>query len=64
MQTGRSARDITALLSYAVFLIRLFGDPIQSVISPKPTTLLPVLPQPVFSSCHDQAVITHPPPFS
>lgn len=35
MGTGRSAGDITAILSFAVFLIRLFGDQIGSVIYTK-----------------------------
>ena len=43
MRTRRSAGDITAILSLAVFLIRLFEDQMQSVISPKPRALDPVL---------------------
>lgn len=43
MGTGRSAGDITAILSFAGFLIRLFGNQIRSVISPKPGALDPVL---------------------
>lgn len=39
MGTGRSAGDITAILSFAVFLIRLFGGQTWSMISPALLTL-------------------------
>jgi hypothetical protein len=34
--TWESAGDTGAILSFTVFLIRLFGDQIQSVMSPNP----------------------------
>lgn len=46
MGTGRSAGDITAILSFAVFLIRLFGDQFGSVIYTKPGALGHILAQP------------------
>lgn len=36
MGTWESAEDIGAILSFAFFLIRLFGDQIQNAMSPKP----------------------------
>lgn len=39
MGTRRSAGDIAALLSFAVFLKRLFEDQIGSVVSPNPRAL-------------------------
>lgn len=36
METWESAGDIGAILSFTVFLIRLFGDQIQNAMSPKP----------------------------
>lgn len=49
MGTWESAGDTGAILSFTVFLIRLFGDQTQSAMSPKPE---PLSPDPSLNQSH------------